>query len=108
MEKFENLKEYLKEKGYSDKEINNIVNLIIYDFNIADQYEECFDDDGFNVDLFHKNYEIYTDKQNFINEWFNDDELISNEQLIDRINSYGGSLSVSYDKDMTTFIADIR
>ena len=107
MEKFENLKEYLKEKGYSDKEINNIVNLIIYDFNIADQYEECFEDDGFNVDLFHKNYEIYTDREDFINDWF-DGENMSNEQLINRINSYGGGLSVSSNEDMTIFIVDKR
>ena len=107
MKKFENLKEYLEEQGYNETETNNIINLITYDYIVADQYEECVADQYFDTELFYKNYYIYTDKEKFFNDWF-DGQVMNNEQLINKINSYGGGLSVSYDEGMTTFIVDIR
>ncbi len=99
------LKENLK--GYSETEINNIAKLIEHDFIIADQYEECVGEDEFDIDLFHKNYKIYTDQEEFIADWF-DGEVLSNEQLINRIENYGAALSASYNHDMTVFIVDKR
>ena len=101
------LKEKLSEKGYSETETNNISNLIDYDFEVADQYEECVGDDEFDIDLFLKNYEIYTDKEDFVADWFAG-EVLNNEQLINRIETYGAGLSVSYNEDMTVFIVDKR
>ena len=104
---FDNLKEKLEEKGYSETEINNITELLDYDYEVADQYEECISEDEFDMDLFQKNYEIYTDKDKFIVDWF-DGEALNNEELINKIETYGAGLSVSYNEDMSAFIVDKR
>ena len=107
MEKiFETVKEKLGER-YNETEAENIACLIEHDFNIADQYEGCFNNEEFDMDLFSKNYEIYTNIEDFVIEWFGDEEL-STEQLVDRIKDYGAGLSVSHNEDLTVFIVDIR
>ena len=103
---FETVKENLEEIK-NEKEIKDIADLIYHDFNIADQYEECISEDDFNVDLFYKNYEIYTDVKKFVADWFDGEEL-STEQLISKIENYGAGLSVSHNEDLTVFIVDIR
>ena len=106
-EAFENLKEKLGEEGYRETIAELIAELLDYDYEVADQYEECISEDEFDMDLFQKNYEIYTDKDKFIVDWF-DGEALNNEELRDRIETYGAGLSVSYNEDMSVFIVDKR
>ena len=105
---FENVKEKL-EKRYSETIAELIAELIAYDYEVADQYEECVGDDEFDIDLFIKNYQIYTDKEKFTIDWF-DGEALNNEEeeLINKIEAYGAGLSVSYNEEMTIFIVDKR
>ena len=103
-EAFDNLKEKLEER-YSETETNNISNLIDYDFEVADQYEECVGEDEFDMDLLFQNYEIYTNKNKFIADWFGG-EVLNDEQLINKIETYGAGLSVSFSEDI--FIVDKR
>ena len=108
MEKiFENLKEKLGER-YNETEAENIANLIYHDLLVADQYEECISEDGFDIDLFYQNYEIYTNIEDFVIEWLFGDEELSTEQLISKIEEYGAGLSVSRNEDLTVFIVDKR
>ena len=106
-EAFENLKENLEKMGYDETEKNSIAELVDYDYEVADQYQECVSGNEFDMDLFQKNYEIYTDKDKFIADWF-DGEALNNEELINKIETYGAGLSVSYNEDMSVFIVDKR
>ena len=104
---FESLKQNLEKIGYEETETNSIAELLDYDYEVADQYQECVGDDEFDIDLFLKNYEIYTDKDKFISDWFGG-AVLNNEELINKIETYGAGLSVSYNEDLTVFVVDKR
>ena len=104
---FETVKENLEEIK-NEKEIKDIADLIYHDFNIADQYEECINNKEFDMDVFYKNYEVYTNIEDFVTEWLFGGEELSTEQLISKIENYGAGLSVSHNEDLTVFIVDIR